>query len=115
VRVLVVEDDEDIRLLLRLSLGSEGVEIVGEVGDGESALDAATSTAPDAVVLDLQMPGTDGLTALPLLRRRCPGAAVVVYSATGRRAEAMAAGASAYVEKTTSMEGVVRALRDVTS
>ena len=114
MRVLVVEDDDDIRLLLRLSLGSEhDVEIVGELADGTSALEAAGAMAPDVVVLDLQMPGTDGLTALPLLRDRCPDAAVVVYSATGRRAEAMAAGADAYVEKSTSLDAVVRAVRAV--
>ena len=116
MRVLVVDDDDDIRLLLRLSLESErDVEIVGEAADGIAAVDVAGSVGPDVVVLDLQMPGADGLTALPLLRRQCPDASVLVYSATDRRREAIAAGADAYVEKSTSLEGVVRALRDLTA
>jgi len=116
VRVLVVDDDDDIRLLLRLSIGGEeDMDVVEEVANGAAAIEAIADAAPDVVVLDLQMPGTDGLTALPLLRDRYPDAAVLVYSATGRRSEALAAGADAYVDKSTSLEGVVRAVRNLVS
>ena len=114
MRVLVVDDDDDIRLLLRLWLDAEhDVEIVGEATDGDAALHVAGELAPDAVVLDLQMPGADGLRAVPRLREHCPDVAVLVYSATSRREDALAAGAHAYVEKSTSLEGVVRALREL--
>jgi DNA-binding response OmpR family regulator len=62
-RVLVVDDDPDIRLLLRIELAAEGYEIL-EAGDGEAALAALDTQAPDLVLLDMMMPVLDGWAVL---------------------------------------------------
>jgi DNA-binding response OmpR family regulator len=62
-RVLVVDDDPDIRLLLRLELAAEGHEIT-EAGDGEAALAVLAEQAPDIVLLDMMMPVLDGWAVL---------------------------------------------------
>jgi two-component system, NarL family, nitrate/nitrite response regulator NarL len=67
--------------LLRIQLEQEGFEIVGEATDGRSAIECCDETQPDAVVLDLLMPGVNGFEAIPVLRRRHPGVAIVAYTA----------------------------------
>lgn len=82
VRVLLVDDLSDIRLVMRLLLEADGrAEVVGEAADGEEAVRLAGELHPDAVVLDLRMPGMDGVTALPLIRGASPGTVVVALSA----------------------------------
>jgi len=82
VRVLLVDDLSDIRLVMRLLLEADGrAEIVGEATDGAEAVRLAGELHPDAVVLDLRMPGMDGVTALPLIRDAAPGTVVVALSA----------------------------------
>ena len=74
VRVLLVDDLSDIRLVMRLLLEADGrAEIVGEAADGAEAVRLAAELQPDAVVLDLRMPGMDGVAALPLIRDASPG------------------------------------------
>jgi DNA-binding NarL/FixJ family response regulator len=58
--LLIVDDHQDFRSFARLLLESEGFEVTGDVGDGESALDAVRSLHPDLVLLDIQLPGIDG-------------------------------------------------------
>jgi CheY-like chemotaxis protein len=102
VRVLVVDDEPDVRLLLNAVLASPGVEIVGEAADGFDALELVTSTRPDVIVLDLMLPTLSGLDVLRALRRDNPGVRVVAVSAmaedTAER-EALAAGADLFVSK----------------
>ena len=62
-RVLIAEDEAIIRLDLKEMLEEEGVEVVGEAADGESAIRLARETNPDLVILDIKMPGMDGLAA----------------------------------------------------
>jgi len=82
VRVLLVDDLPDIRLVMRLLLEADGrAEVVGEAADGREAVRLAGELRPDAVVLDLRMPGMDGVSALPLIRDASPGAVVVALSA----------------------------------
>ena len=82
VRVLLVDDLSDIRLVMRLLLEADGrAEVVGEAADGTEAVRLAGELRPDAVVLDLRMPGMDGVSALPLIRDAAPGAVVVALSA----------------------------------
>src|SRR5437764_15323425 len=82
VRVLLADDLADIRLVMRLLLEADGrAEIVGEAADGAEAVRLAAELRPDAVVLDLRMPGMDGVAALPLIRDASPGTAVVALSA----------------------------------
>jgi CheY-like chemotaxis protein len=82
VRVLLVDDLSDIRLVMRLLLEADGrAEVVGEAIDGAEAVRLAAELHPDAIVLDLRMPGMDGVTALPLIRDASPGTVVVALSA----------------------------------
>src|SRR5205814_8582181 len=78
VRVLLVDDLPDIRLVMRLLLEADGrAEVVGEAADGAEAIRLAAELHPDAIVLDLRMPGMDGVSALPLIRDAAPGTVVV--------------------------------------
>jgi CheY-like chemotaxis protein len=78
----LADDLADIRLVMRLLLEADGrAEVVGEAADGAEAVRLAAELRPDAVVLDLRMPGMDGVQALPLIRDASPGTVVVALSA----------------------------------
>ena len=80
MRVLICDDEPDIRVLFRSAFEREGA-IVDEAADGEECLVVANANCPDVVILDLLMPKRDGLATLPLLRRACPKSAIVVVTA----------------------------------
>ena len=81
IRVLVVDDHEVVRAGLRMLLGREpGIEVVGEASDGSAAQDAVARTAPDVVLMDLSMPGMDGVElALETVKLR-PGIGLLLMS-----------------------------------
>ena len=82
MRVLLVDDEPDLRFMLRLHLGRDArFEVAGEAGDGQEALDCCRDLDLDLIVLDVRMPRLDGVTALPLLRERCPGAKLALFTA----------------------------------
>ena len=114
-RVLIVDDNEDIRLLFRSALEFEtDFEVCGEATNGAEALDVAADVRPDAVLLDVNMPVMDGLTALPLLHERCPTARIVIVTAgptAGIAAGAVSLGATDVLHKTVSLAVLKRALR----
>lgn len=102
MRVFLCDDNAQYRQLARLALEQAGHEIAGEAGNGEEALDRAPSAAPDIVLLDLNMPVMNGLTALPRLRATLPGARIVVLTtgqAPDERHQALSAGADAFIVK----------------
>lgn len=104
-RVLLVDDDQDVRLMTRVNLTFEGFQ-VDEAADGHAAVDRATTEPPDAVVLDLMMPGMGGMAAIPEIKQLSPETKVVVFSALSEDQagpEALARGADAYIEKTQVM------------
>ena len=78
--MLICDDEPAIRLLYRTAMEREGVD-VDEACDGIECLDVAERTHPDLVILDLYMPRRDGLAVLPMLRKSCPNARVLVVSA----------------------------------
>ena len=86
VRVLIVDDHAPFRALARMLLVADGFEVVGEAGDGAEALSAARRLEPDVVVLDVQLPGTDGFGVAEALTRQ-PGAPVVVLVSSRSRAD----------------------------
>jgi len=81
IRVVIADDEADVRLLLRIQLELEGFVIAGEASDGQEAVDACRDSQPDVVVLDLLMPGVNGFEAIPMLRRQHPDVAIVAYTA----------------------------------
>lgn len=103
VRVMVVDDSPDIRLMLRLLLGrDERFTVVAEATNGQEAVDLATDVAPDLIILDRQMPVMGGLEAIPLLRDASPDSDIVLYTAAVEEESeksAIAAGAVGLLEK----------------
>ena len=81
LRVLVADDEPDVRMLLQLQLEQVGFDVVGEAADGGEAAELAATTSPDVVVLDLMMPQVSGLEAIALIRRAAPGVGIVAYTA----------------------------------
>ena len=116
-KVLLVDDVADLRFLLRVVLEADGqFAVVGEAGDGESAVELCQQMQPDVIVLDLSMPTMDGLEALPQLRELARDAVIVVLSGIeGARAEqtAVRLGADAYFEKGTSPMIVVERIKQL--
>ncbi|MFL6091113.1 MAG: response regulator [Aeromicrobium sp.] len=102
-RVVIADDSDDMRMLLRSQLEMDGrFAVVGEAGDGTTAVAVAHEQQPDLIVLDLAMPRLDGLTALPLLREAAPDARILVLSGFDPGTvgpKVLAAGASRCVEK----------------
>lgn len=105
VRVMLCDDSATTRAILARILDSEaGIRVVHRAADGQAALDALPVARPDVVLLDLEMPVMDGMTALPRILQAAPQAAVIVASALTQRGAkaaiaALAAGAADYVPK----------------
>ena len=113
LRILIVDDEADVRLLLRVQLETVGFHVVGEATDGEQVVAACDELRPDAVVLDLLMPGVNGLEAIPRLRAAHPDVGIVAYTAVAGEfvRNEMARLGIPLVLKTGSVQPLVRALR----
>jgi DNA-binding NarL/FixJ family response regulator len=93
-----------------------GIQVVGEAGDGETAVRLAAELAPDVVLMDLAMPGMDGAEATRRVKAASPGTCILVLTMSDSDASllaAVSAGASGYVLKGTSQEDLLRATRAV--
>ena len=115
-RIIVADDHPLTRDALASLLGRNGFDVVGEAADGAEAIELASSTQPDLVLLDLAMPGMDGLTALPRLRAAAPDCEVVVLTASGTEDNLLAAiraGAAGYLLKSEPPDRIVSFLRGV--
>jgi two-component system, NarL family, nitrate/nitrite response regulator NarL len=102
-RVLIVDDHPLTRDALASLLSARGFEVCGAACDGAEAIVEAERLQPDVVLLDLSMPGLDGLSALPQLRDAAPACEVVVLTASGTEENLLAAirgGAAGYLLKT---------------
>jgi DNA-binding NarL/FixJ family response regulator len=115
ITVLVVDDHAVVREGLRTFLGlQDGLEVVGEAGDGEEAVAEAVRLRPDVILMDLTMPRLDGVEAMRELRRRLPGTRVVVLTSNAddtRLLAAIQAGAAGYLLKTVQPQELARAVR----
>lgn len=109
-RVLVVDDESDVRVLLRLHIDRPGMSVVGEAATGEDAIRVVEEQRPDVVVLDLNMPVLDGVEALKVIKERWPSTNVVVHTAFGEMFKPQLDGIEyeAFVEKSGSFEEVTR-------
>lgn len=81
LRVLIADDEPDVRLLLRLGLRHRSILVVGEAADGREVLDACEHLDVDAIVLDLLMPRMNGFEVIPELQRDHPNIGIVAYTA----------------------------------
>jgi DNA-binding NarL/FixJ family response regulator len=118
VRVVIADDHPYYRNGLARSLRAAGIDVVGEAPDGEAAIEVVEHTAPDVVVMDLKMPGLDGLEATRRLSMGWPPTRVLVLSVSaGERpvAEALLAGASGYVLKDRPVREIIAGIRSVAS
>jgi DNA-binding NarL/FixJ family response regulator len=115
-RILIVDDHPLTRDALASLLGAHGLDVVGCVADGREAIAEAERLRPDLVLLDLSMPGMDGLTALPQLRHAAPECEVVVLTASGTEENLLAAirgGAAGYLLKSEPPERIASFLEGV--
>lgn len=117
VRVVVVDDQELFRRGLTMLLGVEpDIEVVGEAGDGVTAVDLVVETMPDIVLLDVRMPKRSGLEACMRIKEQAPSARIIMLTVSdeeGDLYEAVKNGASGYLLKDSSIEEVAQAIRVV--
>ena len=117
IRVVLADDHEMLRGEVRKFLaGQDGMEVVGEAVDGESALEQARLLQPDVVVMDISMPGGGGVTATRKIRAELPGVQVVALSLYSERVYVRAmldAGASGYVVKDSIVRDLVPAIQSI--
>jgi DNA-binding NarL/FixJ family response regulator len=115
IRLLIVDDQALFREGLRTLLSVQpGVEVVGEAGNGEEALQQALALHPDVILMDLQMPVMDGAVAARLLKDRVPAAKVIVlttFDDDENVFEGLRAGAVGYLLKDTPSAKLVEAIR----
>lgn len=114
-RLVVADDQPEVRRSLRRFIERDGrFEIVAEAENGAQAIDAVASSHPDALIMDLAMPGVDGLVALESIMRSAPATRVAVLSSmipfNGIQAKALELGAIAAFDKYTSPKKVIKAL-----
>jgi two-component system, NarL family, response regulator DesR len=119
IRVLLAEDQAMIREALAALLSFEDdIEVVAQVGRGDEVTPAALATKPDVALLDIEMPGMDGLTAAAALSQASPGTKIVILTTFGRPGylrRAMEAGASGFVVKDSPADRLARTIRQVLS
>jgi len=117
IQVLLVDDQQIVRQGLATILKyAPGIEVVGEAGDGEEAIDLAQELAPDVVLMDLKMPRLGGIPATRKIRAAQPDTHVIIlttYDADDMVFEGIKAGAQGYLLKDASSETLVEAIRGV--
>jgi len=115
IRVLLVDDHDVIREGLKRMLAPEGdIQVVGEAISGEDAVVQAQRLRPDIVLMDIKMPGMDGIAATRQLREKIPDIRVVILTLYDHEyvTQAIEAGAWGYVLKEASCEQLIQAVRD---
>jgi DNA-binding NarL/FixJ family response regulator len=117
ITCLIADDHEVVREGLRLSLSrSPEIRVVGEASDGASAVAVAERRRPHVVIMDVRMPGMDGLEATKILTERLPQTAVLIFTAYGERSllgRGLEAGAKGYILKEAPHQTLLRAIQKV--
>jgi len=114
VRVLVVDDDEHFRAGLAELLTAHGLDVVATAGNAKDAVDVSRMLRPDVVLMDVEMPGRNGIEATPGVLAACPEARVVMLTVSGDGTdvlEALLAGATGYLVKGTAPAALVAGIR----
>ena len=119
ITCLIVDDHEVVREGLRLSLSrAPHIRVIGEAADGEAAVALAERRRPNVVIMDVRMPGMDGLEATKELMDRVPDSAVLIFTAYSERSmlsRGLESGAKGYVLKEAPHETLLRAIEKVAS
>jgi DNA-binding NarL/FixJ family response regulator len=117
ITCLIVDDHEVVREGLRLSLSrAPHIRVVGEASTGDQAIELAERRRPKVVLMDVRMPGMDGLEATKILNARLPDIAVLIFTAYSERgllSKGLESGAKGYVLKEAPHETLVRAINKV--
>jgi DNA-binding NarL/FixJ family response regulator len=117
IRILIVDDHPIVRQGLRTFLElKDDLTVIGEASGGTEALDVIAGSVPDVVLMDLVMPGGDGITAIRRLREEQPSVRVLVLTSFGQDSDvysALEAGAAGYLLKDVDPESLAAAIRDV--
>ena len=116
IRVLIVDDHHVVREGLRRMLEMEnGIQVIGEARSGEEAIAKAVSLSPDVIVMDLKMPGMDGITATREIKERLPDVGILVLTlyAEDFVKQAVEAGVSGYLLKDSDCEQITQAIHQV--
>lgn len=117
IRVLIVDDDPLVRTGLTMVLGADdGIEVVGEAANGADAIETARHVQPDIVLMDIRMPGMDGLTATEAIRARVGGPPVIVlttFDTDEHIVRALRAGATGFLLKDTPPAEILASIRRV--
>ena len=114
IRLMLADDHRMLREGLRRSMSEQGFDIVGEAGDGDEAVRLAEKLEPDVVLMDVTMPGVDGVEATRQIKGTMPQIRVVMLTMHADQevlAEAIRAGASGYLVKDCSTEEIASAVR----
>jgi two-component system response regulator DesR len=115
IRVLLAEDHGMFRTAIRRLLETEGdIQVVAEVSRGDAVVESALEHTPDVALLDIEMPGVDGLTAAAQLRERLPSCRSLIVTTFGRPGflqRALDSGASGFVLKDDPAEALAAAIR----
>jgi DNA-binding NarL/FixJ family response regulator len=117
IKVLMVDDHVVVRQALRETVAQDpDIDIVGEAGDGQTAVDLAASLTPDVVVLDLGMPGMNGMDAARVMINKSPQIKLLVLSMHSDRIlveESLRIGAAGYLVKQDAVTDLIKAIRTV--
>lgn len=117
IRVVIIEDDEVIRKGYAFLIGKEtGFQVVNSYASFDEAAKSIQADDPDVILLDIELPGTNGINALPKLKKILPSAFVLiltVYDSEKLIFEALANGASGYLTKNSSASKIVESIREV--
>lgn len=126
VKILIVDDNEYVRLLLRVMLEKENYQVVGEARNKEEAVEQYKKLSPDVVLMDLRMPeegeytqsATGGIHAIEEIRKISTEVKIIALTAVSQeryREKVIAAGADGYITKPYKEEEIINAVKDFTS
>ena len=114
IRVMVVDDHPMVRAALRQALTAADLEVVAEASSAEEALDLAAGVRPDVLLVDIDLPGMDGVSLVRELAPRLPATRIVMLTASHddrHLVDAMRGGAVGYLTKDVPLEGLLRGIR----
>ena len=118
-RLLIVDDVPQVRRELRTLLPLlDDIDIVGEAEDGQRAMELAATLRPDVILMDVEMPGVDGLSATRSIKQQCPQSRVIILSIHNEeavRAQARSAGADDFVDKGAPLTALLYAIKTIST